>query len=319
MISPQDRAKEKKQQTESIIDSTKKILEKLNLPDYAKDIQLTSLYKRMEKLIKEKEEINRTSENEELILTLHPKDLPSGKISVRSLTMILGGLQNLSDSIANTLFNQPSEKGKIPQEILDFNEIIFKESKAGSFKAVLELKHSAQETFEDPVQSQTLSELFNLLYSSNDEESLSESIVFLGPRALKNYSEWTKSIRDLDTKVEIEWISSYKGYSKTIITPKKAENIYQVLSDYTETTEEEITLSGRLMGANVRTRTFEISTDEEERITGRITKDALNKVASFILAKKCKATLLKVTTKSRSKEKVYWTLKDIQDIEDTSL
>ena len=124
MISPQDRAKEKKQQTESIIDSTKKILEKLNLPDYAKDIQLTSLYKRMEKLIKEEEEINRTSDNEELILTLHPKDLPSGKISVRSLTMILGGLQNLSDSIANTLFNQPSEKGKIPQEILDFNEII---------------------------------------------------------------------------------------------------------------------------------------------------------------------------------------------------
>lgn len=315
MMSPQERANEKIQETETIIKDTNEILNKLELPDFAKEIQLNSLNRRLNNLKEECAEIQRTSESEELILTLHPRDLPSGQISVRSLTTILGGFQNLSDSIANTLYNQPSEKGKIPQDILDFNEMIFKEARAGSFKAVLELKHSSKNLFDEPVQSQTLSELFELLFSSEGEETLSESISFLGPRALKNYSEWTKTLRDLDTAVEVEWSSSYKGYSKVSINPEKAESIYKILSDFSETSEEEVSLNGKLMGANVRTKTFEINTSDGEKITGRISKDAIPGVASFVLDKQCKAILLKVTTKSSSKEKVSWTLKSISEIE----
>jgi hypothetical protein len=70
-------------------------------------------------------------------------------------------------------------------------------------------------------------------------------------------------------------------------------------------------VKGRLMGANVRTKTFEINTDQGEKIIGRISKDALPEVASFVLDKKCKATLLKVTTKSSSREKASWTLKSL--------
>ncbi|MEQ6378796.1 hypothetical protein RZN25_18615, partial [Bacillaceae bacterium S4-13-56] len=113
-------------------------------------------------------------------------------------------------------------------------KVIFKEARAGSFKAVLELKHSSENLFDEPVQSQILSELFELLFSSEGEETLSESISFLGPRALKNYSEWTKTLRDLDTTVEVEWASSYKGYSKVAINPEKAENIYKILSEFSE-------------------------------------------------------------------------------------
>lgn len=311
MISPQDRSNEKIRETESLIKGVGGILNKLNLPDFAKKIQLDSLDKKMNALKKENEDILRTSDSEELIITIHPKELPSGQISVRSLTTILGGFQNLSDSIANTLYNQPSEKGKIPQEILDFNEMIFKEARAGSFKAVLELKHSPQSSSEEPVQSQTLSELFELLFSSGGEESLSDSISFLGPRTLRNYAEWTKTLRDLDTTVEVEWMSSYKGSSKVTINPDKAENIYKMLSDFSDPSEEEISLSGKLMGANVRTKTFEINTSDGEIITGRISKDALPEVASFVLDQQCNSILLKVTTKSKSKEKVSWTLKSI--------
>lgn len=99
--------------------------------------------------------------------------------------------------------------------------MIFKEVRAGSFKAVLELKHSSKNLFDEPVQSQTLAELFELLFSSEGEETRSESISFC--------------------------------------------------------------------------------------------KDALPEVASFVLDKQCKALLLKVTTKSSSKEKVSWTLKSISE------
>jgi hypothetical protein len=314
LISPQDRINEKISETKSIIGATNEMLGKLNLPDFAKEIQISSFQSRLDSLEMELLETERTIEIEELVLTMHPGGLPSGHISVRSLTMILGGFQNLSDSIANTLYNQPSEKGKIPQEILDFNELIFKEARAGSFKAVMELKHSRQGTFDEPVQTQTLTELFDLLYSSEAEENLTESISYLGPRALRNYSEWTKILRDMDTAVDVEWMSSFKGFSRVTINPEKADKIYKILSDFSETTEEEIKVIGRLMGANVRTKTFEINSYDGEKISGRITKDALPVVAAFVLSESCEASLLKVTTRSSSREKIAWTLKDIKQI-----
>jgi len=68
------------------------------------------------------------------------------------------------------------------------------------------------------------------------------------------------------------------------------------------------------MGANVRTKTFEIYTDDGEKITGRISKDALSDIASFVLDRPCKATLLKVITRISSREKMSWTLKSIEEI-----
>lgn len=192
--------------------------------------------------------------------------------------------------------------------------MIFKEARTGSFKAVLELKHSLQSSMEEPVQHQTLTELFGLLFSSDREESLSDSISFLGPRTLRNYAEWTKIVRDSDTEVEVEWLSSLTGISKVKINPKKAENIYKILSDFSEPSEEELVVEGRLTGANVRTKTFEIHTNFGEIITGRISKDALLKVASFVLDKPCSAMLLKFTTTSKSREKIAWTLKSIAEI-----
>lgn len=43
------------------------------------------------------------------------------------------------------------------------------------------------------------------------------------------------------------------------------------------------------MGANVRTNTFEINASDGELIIGRISKDALPEVASFVLDQQCNA------------------------------
>ncbi|MFS0662393.1 hypothetical protein AB1L07_26515 [Niallia alba] len=315
-MSPQERIKEKLNETSKVIEDVKIVMDDLFLPDYLQDLQLSSLQQRIEDLEKEEEEINRNIKKEEIILTMHPNGLPSGEVSVRELTLVLGGFQNLADSIANTLYNQPSVKGKIPQEILENNTFILKATRAGSFKAVLELKHSNQETFDEPVQTQTIEEVFSLLDSSNSLEKLIENISFLGPRTLKNYSEWTKSLKELNTSIDLDWHSSHKSYSKTSISVEKAERIYNFLSAFSETIEEELTLRGVLTGANVRTKTFELFNEDGEKVTGRIVKDAIGSVACFDLDRKCEIDVLKVTTinSSTNKAKVSWTLKDIREM-----
>lgn len=315
MTSPQERINEKLAETISIKDAANKQLSILEVPQYVKDLQMASFDKRLEDLNREKAEIESVLDKEEMVVTLHPPDLPSGQISVRALTVILGGLQNLSDSIANTLFNQPSEKGKIPQEILDQNELILRETKVGSFKAILELRHPEKSTFEEPVQTQTVSELFGLLESSNTPDNLAETISQLGPRALRNYMEWTKSIKELNTKVDIEWLSSFKSPSIISFDVQKADRIYSILSDFSEAVEEEVSIEGKLTGANVRIKNFEIVTEDGEKITGRIGKDALEKVSKFGLNNKCKADLLKVKVIGpANREKVSWTLRGINAI-----
>jgi hypothetical protein len=314
MMSPQERINTKIKATSDIINDINIQMDKLGLPDFVKELQLSSLNQRVNDLMEENEEILRVADKEEFIVTMHPNLLPSGYISVRELTVILGGLQNLTDSIANTLYNQPSEKGKIPLEILERNSLILKETRAGSFKAVLELPHSEQGSFDEPVQTETITELFSLFSASDVPDHLTETISSLGPRALRYYKEWTKSLKELNTSVDIEWLSSYKEPSKISISSHKAESIYDILSNFSETSEEEVEVHGRLTGANVRTKSFEIVTNIGEKISGRIMPDAIAPVACFELSTKCIAELLKVTTTyaSNGKQKVSWTLKDIK-------
>lgn len=317
MVSPKDRINEKIDETHKIKETAETQLTRLGVAQYVKDLQMASFDKRLEELMEQKQNIERVSNREEIVVTLHPPDLPSGQISVRSLSSILGGLQNLSDSIANTLYNQPSEKGKIPQEILEQNDFILRKTEAGSFKAILELKHPMQPSFEEPIQTQTLSELFVLLESSTTPDSLAETISQLGPRALRHYTDWTKTIKDLNTSVDIEWLSSYRPSSIISFNVQKAEHVYAVLSDFSEASEQELMIKGKLTGANVRIKNFEIVTDAGEKITGRISKNALEKVSNFGLNSNCAANLLKVTVITPSNhEKVSWTLKDINKIKD---
>lgn len=320
MTSPQERINEKIKDTENVIKRTNDIMTSLGLPDYLSNLQKRSLEMRLSKLSEEKKEIQRVANDEEVMVTMHPPELPSGQITIRTLSKVLGGLQDLSDSIANTIFNQPSEKGKIPQEILKRNEFILTETKAGSFKAILNLRHSDQLTLDDelPEQEQTVLELFKLFNSSNSQDDLADIISDLGPRTLRNYSEWTQNIKDLNTPIDIDWVSAHEGRNKISFSAQKVELVHSMLNSLSDSTsEEEISISGTLTGANVRKQTFEIIDESGNRITGRVVKDAIPSVATFGLNKKCIANILKVTVKGPVKERVSWTLKEITEDSNT--
>ena len=251
---------------------------------------------------------------EKLEVKIESHEVPSGQVSVRTLTGILGGLQELTDSIANTILNQPSSRGPIPQEILDNNTWILRTVKAGAFIAVIDLKHENQLSFEVVPQYQIISELYNLLRASDEEESLLEIISGLGSRALKNYAEWTKSIRDLDAPLELNWISGSKEIDRIALHPDKANEIFTILSEKLSAIEEEVTLQGRLTGVNVRTSTFELYINDGEKLTGRIIKDIVPSAVGF-LDKKCEVNLLKVNTESTGgNKKVSWTLNNINEL-----
>jgi hypothetical protein len=309
-MSSMDNLVEQIQKTNEIIELCKANHEAVGLPNFISDLEISSLQQRVADL--ERQKIDEEQQgHEELEVVLYPQDLPSGQVLVRTLTIVLGGVQSLTDSVANTLFNQPSNRGPIPQEILERNSWILKAVKAGSFVAVLNLGHDGQMSFDETPQHQILSELFNLFNASDQEENLLDALSSLGPRTLRNYTEWTKNIRDLDTRVELSWNLLPGGNGKVTFDPERAERIYTVLSEKFSSTEEEVSFFGRLTGVNVRTSSFELFSNDGSKIAGRITKEKVSKAAT-LLDKRCIAQLLKViTVSSAGVEKISWTLKDI--------
>lgn len=154
--------------------------------------------------------------------------------------------------------------------------------------------------------------MFYLLEVSDESDHLAEEISQLGARTLKNYTEWVKSIKELNIPVDLKWQSSYRPLSKISFDAEKANRIHSVLSNFSDTTESEVDIKGKLMGANVRTKSFEILTEQGEKITGRIGNAALNDVSDMGLNVDCEAELLKVTVIGPANmEKVSWTLKSI--------
>ncbi|GED69422.1 hypothetical protein BRE01_31240 [Brevibacillus reuszeri] len=301
------------------ISETEAVIEKISsglsahLPDYLVQFQVGSLQDRLADLRSQLDEAEAVEDREEIELTFHPPGLPSGQIPVRTLTIVLGGLQTIVDSISNTLYNQPSEQGRIPADLLERNSLIFKEARAGSFKAILDLPHTEQNLVDDPMQTETMEHLFSLLDSSDNVDMLVDKISDLGLRTLKHYTEWTKNLKELGTTVDVDWRSSIKGSSRVSISPEKADRVLEVLTNTTDTKQTDEEVLGRLTGANVRTKTFEICTPDGLKISGRIAADILSSVPQY-LDKKCKAQLFKVQTINRSsgRERVNWTLKGLE-------
>jgi hypothetical protein len=161
--------------TEEIIEVCIANHKAIGLPDYISELEISSLRQRLSDLKRQFNE-EAAPQPEELEVRLETRSLPSGQIPVRTLTTVLGGLQALTDSVANTLFNQPSNRGPIPQEIIERNSWILKAVKAGSFIAVIDLKHENQMSIDEAPQRQIISEMYSLFNASDEEESLLEAI-----------------------------------------------------------------------------------------------------------------------------------------------
>ncbi len=249
---------------------------------------------------------------EELEITLQPKELPSGQIPVRTLTLVLGGLQDITDSVANTFFNQASNRGPIPQEIKDSNSWVLKNVKAGSFITELELNHDAQLPFDEIPQKQIISELFNLFNASNEEDSLLDAVSSLGTRSLNKYKEWIKNIQDLDTPIMLNWVTAADGPISSRFDKEKASRVYTILDEKLKRDEVEVSLDGRLTMVHVRTSAFEICMEDGQKIIGKISKEAFDDSIK-LLNQRCYALLTKITTVSSvGKEKISWVLNSLE-------
>ena len=274
---------------------------------------LTSiLNERLNELKKHKQELQDTIQSEKLTLVISGKGVEKGSISARVLAAVLNGLQSIADSIANALGNEPTEKGKIPSDILRQSDLIVVNTFPGSFGIELEGKIEYSNLFDDPLLTQTLSRLFGLLSSGTDADKIMESIADLGPRTLSHYKQWIKTMAEQEVSVHCEWKSRYAERYFWSIDTSTLPTLLETLDTIREEDSTEIELSGSLTGMNIRKETFEFMDDEGNIITGR-SKNELLRNHRDLIGEKSRFKFIKTTTRnvSTGKEKISWFLFEV--------
>ena len=262
--------------TENQIELVKNEYQKLGFPQYIIDLEVASLNIKLNELNRN---LKNLSKKDGLLITFYPPGLESGEIQARTLSSILSNIQSLTDSIANAEYNHSySNYGPVPNDILEKNSLIIREVKAGSFKVYLDFPDITdnQLSFEEANYNKDCSvlEKLNLLlkYSDNDDNLL-QIISDLGDRVLSKYTNFMKSLKDNNTPIEIDFFNSKQEVNKINLNLSNIEKIYSNLNDKLKVSEKIIKVHGILTGANVRTNKFELYSDDNQRISGKISNN----------------------------------------------
>lgn len=269
----------------------------------------TKLYN---ELLAQKQELDESYGVERINFRIRGKEIGEGVISSRILSTILSGFQAITDSIANAIGNSPTYKGPIPKKILNACEFNVVGCFTGSFGLNLEAQYEPMFSGNSLI-TQTMYKFIDLLYSANDPEKLQEELGILGQRTLGNYKRWLKNLCYYEIDVDLNWINSYaeKYYWDSSSFP--IDKVIETLDTVKEETTEEVILTGKLTGINIRRETFEIVSDDGVLIEGKSKFEVLINNAE-LLDKKISAKMLKTTTRNINtyQAKVSWFLEDIK-------
>lgn len=246
-----------------------------------KSLMREELARRLESLLESKNKILEFQAKETVSLRLHGEKIAKGKISNRVLIPILQGFQTLTESIANTIVNTTSSRGRIPEYAKDLTDFKVTQLFDGSFGIVLEREYEQVEVKSDfSKTNQILSEFFNILETSDNSQKLIESIAPFGQRAICHYREWLTSMKDNGVNVDINWIDDSAQRRQMNILASKTDSIIFTLSSIDTITNEEYQLKGTLTGVNVRNSTFEMATENFGIIKGKSRLETLLSVRS---------------------------------------
>lgn len=305
-------------ETKNQINLIEKSYKNLGLPQYLIDLEVSSLKVKLNELENKLLKLEKEEHKKGIVVTLHPPGFESGHIPVRTLSAILGNVQSLTDSIANAEYNHShSNCGPLPNDIIERNSLIIRDVKAGSFKVYLDFPNVQEDqiTFVNniPEESCVLDKMALLLKCSENDEHLLEIVSDLGDRVLSKYIYFLKALKDFNTPIDLDFKTKDSFIDKISLKMDKIDMLYNNLNDKLELTENAIEIIGTLTGANVRTGSFEMYTEDDDKISGTLSKYIDTELK---LGKLYKANILEKTTfnKTTNKSKVTRQLCSLSEV-----
>ncbi len=201
------------------------------------------------------------------------------EVPARKLGGILTITQELVDALGQASTGEPTIRGPISSEILQRTRLQVSHTFPGSF-GVQFLAAEFSDLLDSSLISKALAEFSNIILAKNSEDLLSNKLHSLRGRVTSKYRRLLKELTDLNSGMSFEWGSVNPSMGGTYeMTPEEVRIAYSIVDRMEIAMAEEVTISGKLIGFNSRTRRYEImSSDDGRTYAGKVAEEVILEV-----------------------------------------
>jgi len=260
--------------------------------------------------------VSSSTRREAVNILVHSRDSRRTEIPTRRLSSILSTFQELVDALGQRCEGEPTLRGAIPAGITDRTRMNVAHTFPGSFGVHMRADQNS-DLLNDSLLGGSLQELAHLLDARDDEERLSNKLHYLKGRAASKYRSFLESVASSDHGLRLLWGSPKDGRGGHFdLTREEIASALRVVSAIDLQMAEEVIIPCVLVGLNVRTKTYELSSlDDEQKFSGRISDEAPKEVSHATLSQQYKAFLRRmIEVQASGEEKEKWILTDLQPL-----
>lgn len=256
--------------------------------------------------------ISRTEQRDVVDLSFNVRESHQNEIDVYSLGKALIYTQDLVNFL--TLEKKKIGNHKLSKETIQMSRLKAVGFYAASFGVRLESEVET-DLFGDTTLSQTLQKFMDLIDSTRNKKKLKENIEKHSLKTTKTYYDFLKILYDNELELIAEWASPSSKYSRSKLDKKVLLNAINILSSETKHDQRIINLVGNLVGINTENHKFNIITDEDLHIHGKMSRELWKE--TFTIPLKVRAIILEETeiNLTTGKEKIQNTLQRIEPID----
>ena len=243
------------------------------------------------------EEIARARKQEIMNLGLDFDGILRTEAPAASVSKILGKLQDVINAIGMTCVNSD----RITEDLKRKMNIFILGVGPGSFDIRLASPEVTQlALFDNYDCGDAIEKFFELLNAESKQDKLKKLLGQLKPRVAKDYTEFFKSLNESVINTEFKWVSPNVHRGGTIyLSSPQMQKVIEVLEKSHEEIPPPFLITGKLTGAFLSTKRFEIETTDET-YTGGIADEAIETVRNATLSRIYTAEIQENTEKSET-------------------
>lgn len=251
-------------------------------------------------------------------LRLERPDLVRTEYPLSDLKDLLRDVQETVYAIAAEIEGRPTAAGMIPARITQESELSLVDLQAASFVVVLAPTLGGQ-MVEYSLAGAASDQLVSLIASAEDDDTLRASVSRLHERAFSKFRGLLADIADTTTRVNVYLAKPNGDLRETTMSAQQANRGLAIMSEVS--TDEEFVNIERaiLIGANVRTRAFELRDEAtDEKYAGKVAKDALPQIEGLQIGEPLRYTarvaVVKAYPSTQSEPKIVHRLEMIRPL-----
>jgi len=220
------------------------------------------------------------------------------------LGQVLEAFQESVNAIGQAILSEPTERGQISPDILQKVQMNVVAIGSGSFEVELASENFVN-LFDESNLEKILDEFILLINLSAKPEELKDQLTHLKIRTASKYLNFLRSIDSGIQHTNFQWASPKSGHhGNAKLTSKEVKGAISMIEKSEFQKPEHIDVVGKLIGANIDKKTYEIwvkseNSQEEDIYSGKVSEKAFPLLSTATLSEYYRATIEK-TTKIKS-------------------